>query len=79
MTTKNDQEHCQEKPRISETNSIHINQTLDIKSKPKTTNMELESPEVLAFFYFFLVTRMKIYAGLLLTTLPPLLLKNLTR
>jgi hypothetical protein len=26
---------------------MYINQTLNIKSKPKTTNMELESPEAL--------------------------------
>ena len=43
MTTKNDQEHRQEKPRIAEVNPMHINQTLNIKSKPKTTNIELES------------------------------------
>ena len=47
VTTKNDQEHRQEKQRIAEVNPMHINQTLNIKSKPKTTNMELESPEAL--------------------------------
>ena len=47
MTTKNDQEHCQEKPRKVKVNPIHTKQTLNIKSKPKTTNMELESSEAL--------------------------------
>ena len=47
MTTKNDQEHRQEKPRITDVNSMYIIQTLNIKSKPKTTNLELESSEAL--------------------------------
>ena len=33
-TTRNDQEHRQEKPRTSKVNTTHTNQTLTIKSEP---------------------------------------------
>ncbi len=45
MTTKNDQKHRQENPRKDKAKPMHTKQTLNIKSKPKTKNMELESPE----------------------------------
>ena len=47
VTTKTDQEHHQVKPRRVKVNPIHTNHTLNIKSKPKTTKLELESPEAL--------------------------------
>ncbi len=40
--TKNDQEHRQEKPSITEDNPMHINQTLNIKSKNQVKEGMLE-------------------------------------